>query len=54
MGKQYKKLVKRRRRTAYLARRKAALLSEKPAPTKKAKKASRIDCEIFKSKESRT
>ena len=38
MGKQYKKLVKRRRRTAYLARRKAALLSEKPAPTKKAKK----------------
>ena len=37
MGKQYKKLIKRRRRTAYLARRKAAINAEKPDSTKKAK-----------------
>jgi hypothetical protein len=37
MGKQYKKLIKRRRRTAYLARRKAAVNAEKPDSTKKAK-----------------
>ena len=53
MGKQYKKLIKRRRRTAYLARRKAALTSTKPtaskrasAPTKKAtarKKAAPVE-----------
>ena len=37
MGKQYKKLIKRRRRTAYLARKKAAINAEKPDSTKKAK-----------------
>ena len=37
MGKQYKKLIKRRRRTAYLARRKAAINAEKPDSSKKAK-----------------
>ena len=31
MGKQYKKLIKRRRRTAYLARRKAAHTASKPS-----------------------
>ena len=37
MGKQYKKLIKRRRRTAYLARRKTALNAEKPVASNKAK-----------------
>ena len=37
MGKQYKKLIKRRRRTAYLARKKAAINAEKPDSSKKAK-----------------
>ena len=37
MGKQYKKLIKRRRRTAYLARRKVAINAEKPDSTKKLK-----------------
>ena len=37
MGKQYKKLVKRRRRTAYLARRKAALNVAKSSSSKKTK-----------------
>jgi hypothetical protein len=37
MGKQYKKLVKRRRRTAYLARRKAAINAAKPSNSKKTK-----------------
>ena len=37
MGKQYNKLIKRRRRSAYLARRKAALSQANP----KAKKASK-------------
>ena len=34
MGKQYNKLIKRRRRSAYLARRKAALLTEKASERK--------------------
>jgi hypothetical protein len=37
MGKQYKKLIKRRRRTAYLARKKAAINAEKPDSSKKVK-----------------
>jgi hypothetical protein len=37
MGKQYKKLVKRRRRTAYLARRKAVLNEAKQSNSKKTK-----------------
>ena len=37
MGKQYKKLIKRRRRTAYLARRKAAATAANPSTPKKAK-----------------
>ena len=37
MGKQYKKLIKRRRRTAYLARRKAAATAANPSTSKKAK-----------------
>ena len=39
MGKQYNKLIKRRRRTAYLARRKAALSQEKPKSKRPAKTA---------------
>jgi len=39
MGKQYNKLIKRRRRTAYLARQKAALLTEKSTAGKKSSKA---------------
>ena len=39
MGKQYKKIVKRRRRAAYLARRKAALQEGKPKAKKPAKAA---------------
>ena len=39
MGKQYNKLIKRKRRTAYLARRKAALLTEKSTAGKKSSKA---------------
>ena len=39
MGKQYNKLIKRRRRTAYLARRKAALSQEKPKSKRPAKSA---------------
>ena len=37
MGKQYKKLIKRRRRAAYLARRKAAANVANPSTSKKAK-----------------
>ena len=37
MGKQYNKLIKRRRRSAYLARRKAALLTEKASGKKSTK-----------------
>ena len=37
MGKQYRKIVKRRRRAAYLARRKAALQEGKPKAKKPAK-----------------
>ena len=39
MGKQYNKLIKRRRRTAYLARQKAAILNEKSTAGKKSSKA---------------
>ena len=39
MGKQYNKLIKRRRRTAYLARQKAAILTEKSIAVKKSSKA---------------
>ena len=39
MGKQYNKLIKRRRRTAYLARQKAALLTEKSNAGKKSSKS---------------
>lgn len=39
MGKQYNKLKKRKRRSAYLARRKAELKLEKPASVKKVKKS---------------
>jgi hypothetical protein len=41
MGKQYKKLIKRRRRTAYLARKKAAINAEKPDSSKKAKSSAK-------------
>ena len=39
MGKQYNKRIKRRRRTAYLARQKAALLTQKASAGKKTVKA---------------
>jgi hypothetical protein len=39
MGKQYNKRIKRRRRTAYLARQKAALLTQKASAGKKAVKS---------------
>ena len=39
MGKQYNKRIKRRRRTAYLARQKAALQTQKASGVKKAAKA---------------
>ncbi len=39
MGKQYNKLIKRRRRSAYLARRKSELKLEKPASVKKVRKS---------------
>ena len=39
MGKQYNKLIKRKRRVAYLARRKAALLTEKSNVSRKSSNA---------------
>ena len=41
MGKQYNKLIKRRRRTAYLARRKAAINAANPNSSKKVKSSAK-------------
>ena len=48
MGKQYNKLIKRKRRVAYLARRKAALLTEKSTVGRKSSKATATKSAIRK------